>query len=108
MAEVRNDPPPDLSAHDRGTCKLLPLQGRVGPTEAVTLQNALLSVLASGKDVTLDCVDLEHLGGAGLQVILSLQQSLARSGGKVTLQSPPETLAKVLMRAGAVSLSGTE
>ena len=84
--------------------RTLGLRGRIGPAEAVELRAACLPLAAAGQKVDIDCQQLEHMGGAGAQVMLSLQVQLTLAGASLSLLNVPAAVERTLSYAGISQL----
>jgi anti-anti-sigma regulatory factor len=79
---------------------VLVLRGRLGTADAGPLWQTARALIATGKDVMFDCRELEHLGGAALQVLLALRLERERRGGRVMLAGVPPGVTRTLALAG--------
>jgi anti-anti-sigma factor len=86
--------------------KTLVLRGRFGTSAASDLRDAVLQLETSVAQVTLDCRELEFLGGAALQVLLVLQRQLQERGASLTPVGPNEEVESTLAMAGIGPVSG--
>jgi anti-anti-sigma factor len=80
------------------------LQGRLGTAEAAPLRERLRAVAATGARIVFDCSRLEHLNGAGLQVLLALRASVESRGGSVSFAAVPSAIDRCLRQAGVFAL----
>jgi anti-anti-sigma regulatory factor len=79
---------------------VLIMRGRLGTADAGPLWQAARELLAGGKDLLLDCRELEHLGGAPMQVLLALRLELERRGARLALSGLSPGVTRTLAFAG--------
>jgi anti-anti-sigma regulatory factor len=93
-------PAPDLTS-------LLTPQGRLTSADASALREAARHVAAGGRPVRIDCVALEDLGGAALQVLLALAVELQREGTRPQLANLGPAARRTMSLSGAINLFDT-
>lgn len=71
------------------------------PMAAQMRAKALEALQSEASLVTVDCSAVEHIDCSGVQVLLSLSQSLKDSGRTLKLQSVPEPMRATLRMVGA-------
>jgi anti-anti-sigma factor len=79
---------------------LLTLRGRLGTAEARAVWEAGLRLGESGREVVVDCRDLEQIGGAVLQVLLALALELRRVKGRLALRGASPAVLRTVALAG--------
>lgn len=75
----------------------------VGPLQveaAVSFAEEARAALARGGDLTVNLAAVTDLGGAGAQVLVALQKSLARRGDRLLVVETPPNLVPLLQWCG--------
>lgn len=81
------------------------LSGEMDTTAAVEAETALQPLAESvGKDVVLDCTDLEYIASSGLRVLLNILKKVKAGGSRITLRNVNEVIRDVLELTGFISL----
>ena len=99
-SDLVSSPAPDLTS-------LLAPQGRLTSADAGALREAARHVAAGGRPVRIDCVALEDLGGAALQVLLALAVELQRQGKRPELTNLGPAARRTISLSGATKLFDT-
>ena len=77
------------------------LSGELDTAAAVEVETALQPLLESeGKDIIIDCANLEYIASSGLRILLGILKKANASGGRVVLRSPNEVIRDVLDMTG--------
>ena len=59
---------------------------------------------AQGKDIVIDCTELEYIASSGLRILLSILKKAKASGGRVILKNPNDIIKDVLEMTGFVKI----
>jgi anti-anti-sigma regulatory factor len=79
---------------------LLVLRGRLGAADARWLWELAGKLTEAARDITVDCRELEQIGGAPLQVILALRAGLQDRGKRLDITGISPAVARALAVAG--------
>lgn len=77
------------------------LDTAAAPEAEIALQ---LLLKAQGKDILIDCTDLEYIASSGLRLLLSVLKQAQSVGSRVTLKNVNEVVRDVLDLTGFVSI----
>ena len=81
------------------------LSGEMDTTAAVEVEAALQPLFDSkGKDIVLDCTELEYIASSGLRILLNLLKKVKAGGGRVIMKNVNEVIRDVLELTGFISL----
>ena len=81
------------------------LQGEMDTAAAVEAEEILKPLYTSnGKDVIIDCKDLEYIASSGLRILLGILKGAKSSGSKVTLRDVNEDIKTVSKLTGFISI----
>ena len=81
------------------------LSGELDTAAAVEVETALQPLLdAQGKDIVIDCTELEYIASSGLRILLSILKKAKASGGRVILKNPNDIIKDVLEMTGFVKI----
>ena len=81
------------------------LAGEMDTAAAVEAEAALQPLCErSGKDVVLDCTELEYIASSGLRVLLNVLKKVKAGGSRITLKNVNEVIRDVLELTGFISL----
>ena len=81
------------------------LSGELDTAAAVEMEAALQQLFNSnGKDVILDCTDLEYIASSGLRILLNLLKKVNAGGSRIVLKNVNEVIRDVFEITGFVSL----
>lgn len=81
------------------------LAGRLDTAAAVATAEAVKPLLeAQGKEIILDCSELEYISSSGLRIFLSIRKEAAAHGSKVIVRSINADIRQVFMMTGFISL----
>ena len=81
------------------------LDTAAAPEAEIALQPLLK---AQGKDILIDCTDLEYIASSGLRLLLSVLKQAQPVGSRVTLKNVNEVVRDVLDLTGFVSIFNFE
>jgi len=75
-------------------------------TAAATEAEAILKPLytSNGKDVIIECKDLEYIASSGLRILLSILKGAKASGSKVIMKDVNEDIKNVFRLTGFISI----
>lgn len=81
------------------------LSGELDTAAAEETGQALQPLLDSkGKEIVLDCTDLEYISSSGLRVLLSILKQAKSVGSRVVLKNVNEVIRDVLDISGFISI----
>lgn len=81
------------------------LSGEMDTAAAVEVEAALQPLFDSkGKDIVLDCTELEYIASSGLRILLNLLKKVKAGGGRVIMKNVNEVIRDVLELTGFISL----
>lgn len=81
------------------------LSGEMDTAAALEAETALQPLFEShGKDLVLDCSELEYIASSGLRLLVNLLKKQKAEGGRVVLKSVNPVIHDVLELTGFVSL----
>lgn len=81
------------------------LSGELDTAAAQETERALQPLLDSnGKEIVIDCTELEYISSSGLRVLLSILKQAQLVGSKVVLKNVNEVIRDVLDISGFISL----
>ena len=81
------------------------LSGELDTAAAEATAQALQPLLDSkGKEIVLDCKDLEYISSSGLRVLLSILKTAKSVGSRVVLKDVNEVIRDVLDISGFISI----
>lgn len=81
------------------------LSGELDTAAAVETEAALQPLFESeGKDLVIDCTELEYIASSGLRVLLNLLKSAKAKGERVVMKNVNEVIRDVLELTGFISL----
>jgi len=81
------------------------LSGELDTAAAQETEQALQPLLDSkGKDVVIDCTELEYIASSGLRILLSILKQAKSVGSRVILKNVNDVIRDVLELTGFVSI----
>ena len=81
------------------------LSGEMDTAAAAEAEAALQPLSeSSGKDVVLDCTELEYIASSGLRVLLNILKKVKAGGSRIVLKNVNEVIRDVLELTGFISL----
>ena len=84
---------------------LATVSGRLDTPSAVSAQQEITPLLENaGKEIILDCSNLEYISSSGLRLLLTIRKEAAAKGGKVIVKDINDDIKKVFMMTGFYNL----
>ena len=81
------------------------LKGEMDTAAAVEAEEVLKPLYQSnGKDVVIDCTELEYIASSGLRIPLSILKGAKASGSKVVMKGVNDDIKNVFKLTGFISL----
>jgi len=81
------------------------LSGELDTAAAVEVEAALQPLLESeGKDIVIDCTELEYIASSGLRILLSILKQAKSVGSKVTLKNVNDVIRDVFELTGFIRI----
>jgi len=81
------------------------LVGEMDTIAATEAEEVLKPLYASdGKDVVIDCKDLEYIASSGLRILLSILKGAKASGSKVVMRGVNDDIKNVFQLTGFIDL----
>jgi anti-anti-sigma factor len=81
------------------------LKGEMDTAAAVEAEEVLKPLYQSnGKDVIINCTELEYIASSGLRILLSILKGAKASGSKVVMQGVNDDIKNVFKLTGFISL----
>jgi len=81
------------------------LEGEMDTAAAVEVEEVLKPLYQSnGKDVIIDCKNLEYIASSGLRILLSILKGAKASGSKVVLRGVNDDIKNVFKLTGFISI----
>jgi anti-anti-sigma factor len=85
------------------------LDGELDTAAAVEVEKVLQPLYnTGGKDVIIECKDLEYIASSGLRILLGLLKGAMANGSKVTLRNVNDDIQSVFKLTGFISLFNFE
>jgi anti-sigma B factor antagonist len=81
------------------------LSGEMDTAASIEAEAALQPLSGSaGKDVVIDCTELEYIASSGLRVLLNILKKVKAGGSRIVLKNVNEVIRDVLEVTGFISL----
>lgn len=81
------------------------LKGEMDTAAAVEAEEVMKPLYQSnGKDVIIDCTELEYIASSGLRILLSILKGAKASGSKVVMKGVNDDIRNVFKLTGFISL----
>ncbi len=81
------------------------LKGEMDTAAAVEAEEVLKPLYQSnGKDVIIDCTELEYIASSGLRILLSILKGAKASGSKVVMRGVNDDIKNVFKLTGFINL----
>ena len=81
------------------------LQGEMDTAAAIEAEKVLTPLYSSnGKDVIIDCTDLEYIASSGLRILLSILKGAKASGSRVVMHGVNDDIKNVFQLTGFISI----
>ena len=84
---------------------LATLNGELDTVAAIETEEILKPLYSTdGKDVMIECKDLEYIASSGLRILLSILKGAKAAGSKVTLRNVNDDIKDVFKLTGFISI----
>ena len=84
---------------------LVTLEGELDTAAAVEVENKLQPLYtANGKDVVIDCKQLEYIASSGLRILISILKGARSGGSQVILKGMNDDIKDVFKLTGFINL----
>ena len=84
---------------------LVTLEGELDTAAAVEVEQTLQPLYNSnGKDVVIDCTELEYIASSGLRILISVLKGAKAGGSKVIIKNLNDDIMDVFKLTGFISL----
>ena len=81
------------------------LKGELDTAAAVEAEQVLKPLYKSdGRDIVIDCTDLEYIASSGLRILISILKGAKANGSKVTLRNLNDDIKNVFRLTGFINL----
>ncbi len=81
------------------------LAGEMDTAAAAAAEEALQPLYnTNGKDVIIDCTDLEYIASSGLRILISILKGAKAGGSRVVLKNVNEDIQSVFKLTGFISI----
>ena len=81
------------------------LDGEMDTAAALEVENTLKPLYSSnGKEVVIDCTNLEYIASSGLRILLGILKGAKASGSKVIMRNVNEDIKNVFKLTGFISI----
>lgn len=81
------------------------LQGEMDTAAALEVEETLKPLFATGgKDVIIDCKELEYIASSGLRILLSILKGAKAAGSRVVLRDVNEDIKNVFQLTGFINI----
>ena len=81
------------------------LQGEMDTAAALEVEETLKPLFATGgKDVIIDCKELEYIASSGLRILLSILKGAKAAGSRVVLRDVNDDIKNVFKLTGFISI----
>lgn len=81
------------------------LKGELDTAAAVEAEQVLKPLYKSdGRDIVIDCTDLEYIASSGLRILISILKGAKANGSKVTLRNLNDDVKNVFRLTGFINL----
>ena len=81
------------------------LEGEMDTAAAIEAEEVLKPIYNSnGKDVIIDCTNLEYIASSGLRILLSILKGAKASGSKVVMRGVNDEIKNVFKLTGFISI----
>lgn len=84
---------------------LATLMGELNTAAALEVEEVLKPLYKSdGRDVTIDCTELEYIASSGLRILISILKGAKANGSKVVLKNLNDDIKNVFKLTGFINL----
>jgi len=81
------------------------LQGEMDTAAALEVEETLKPLFATGgKDVIIDCKELEYIASSGLRILLSILKGAKAAGSRVVLRDVNDDIKNVFQLTGFINI----
>ena len=81
------------------------LEGEMDTAAAMEVEEAMKPLYKSnGKDVVIDCTNLEYIASSGLRILLSILKDAKAGGSRVVLRNVNEDIKNVFSLTGFINI----
>ena len=81
------------------------LAGELDTAAATTAEEVLKPLMQSnGKDVDIECKDLEYIASSGLRILIGILKAAKVSGSKVTMRNVSDDIQNVFKLTGFINI----
>jgi anti-anti-sigma factor len=81
------------------------LEGEMDTAAAIEAEEVLKPIYnCNGKDVIIDCTNLEYIASSGLRILLSILKGAKASGSKVVMHGVNDDIKNVFKLTGFISI----
>lgn len=81
------------------------LEGEFDTAAAIEAEKVLQPLYkGQGKDIVIDCTQLEYIASSGLRILLSILKGAKANGNKVTLRNVNDDIKNVFKMTGFINL----
>lgn len=81
------------------------LAGELDTAAATTAEEVLKPLMQSnGKDVVIECKDLEYIASSGLRILIGILKAAKASGSKVTMRNVSDDIKNVFKLTGFINI----
>lgn len=81
------------------------LQGEMDTVAALEVEETLKPLFATGgKDVIIDCKELEYIASSGLRILLSILKGAKAAGSRVVLRDVNDDIKNVFQLTGFINI----
>lgn len=81
------------------------LQGEMDTAAALEVEETLKPLFATGgKDVIIDCKELEYIASSGLRILLSILKGARAAGSRVVLRDVNDDIKNVFQLTGFINI----
>jgi anti-sigma B factor antagonist len=95
----------DINIEQQEKKILATLSGEMDTAAAMEVEQALQPLFNSeGRDIVIDCTELEYIASSGLRILLSILKNAKASGNKVVLRNVNDDIREVFKLTGFISI----
>jgi len=88
---------------------LVTLEGELDTVAAAEVEKTLQPLYSTnGKDVVIDCTELEYIASSGLRILISILKGAKAGGSKVVLKNMNEDIKSVFKLTGFINIFEVE
>ena len=88
---------------------LVTLEGELDTVAAAEVEKTLQPLYSTnGKDVVIDCTELEYIASSGLRILISILKGAKAGGSKVVLKNINEDIKSVFKLTGFINIFEVE